>query len=273
MKKTLQIANIILFLTVILFNYAAGTGNINNTTIGEVSNNYDTLFTPASYAFSIWGLIYLLLFGFIIYQGRSLFKEVRDDAFILKTGWWFVTSCVANVLWIIFWLYGYIDMSVLAMIVLLLALLKIIMINRMELWDAPISVILFLWWPFVIYGGWITVATITNIAAFLKSTDWSGWGISEITWTIFLIIISGMLGLIVIWKRNMREFALVLAWALFAVCLKNWELESPIVSYVALGVAVVLCISAAYHGYKNQATAPYVKWKEYKNSHQRNSKI
>lgn len=149
MKKTLQIANIILFVVMVFVNYLSGTGAINDTTIAEISTANNNLFTPAGYAFSIWGLIYLLLFGFVIYQSRSLFKKVRDDEFILKTGWWFVISCFANIMWITFWLYGFMEYSILAIFVLLYSLLKIVMINRMELWDAPISVIAFLWWPFV----------------------------------------------------------------------------------------------------------------------------
>src|SRR5690606_15976852 len=147
MKKTLQIANIIAFATTVFVNYLSNTGAINNTTIGEISEATKNLFTPAGYAFSIWGLIYLLLLGFIIYQSRSLFPKVRDDYFLLKPGWWFVLSCFANSMGITFWLYGYIDSSILAIFVLHFSLLKIVMNSRMELWDAPISVIVFLWWP------------------------------------------------------------------------------------------------------------------------------
>ena len=223
----------------------------------------ENLFTPAAYAFSIWGLIYLLLLGFIVYQSRSLFKKnVKDDAFVLKTGWWFVLSCVANILWVTFWLYGYINFSILAMFVLLYSLLKIVLQNNMELWDAPISVILFLWWPFVIYSGWITVASIANVAAYLTSINWNGWGISNTTWTVILIFIALVINLLVTWKRNMREFALVGAWALFAISLKNWESNYEIVSYTAIIAAAILFFSSVFHGFKNRDTNPIYKFME-----------
>ena len=79
MKKVLQISNGIALVSTIIINYLSNTGAINNTTIGEVSNSMNSLFTPAGYAFAIWGFIYLLLIGFIIYQGRSLFVKVRDE--------------------------------------------------------------------------------------------------------------------------------------------------------------------------------------------------
>lgn len=268
MKKTLQIANIIGFILVVFINILGGMGAINDTSIAEISKANQNYFTPAGYAFSIWGFIYLLLLGFTIYQGRSLFKPVRDDAFVLKTGWWFVLSCFANIMWILFWVYGFMEYSILAIFVLLFSLLKIVMKNNMELWDAPISVIAFLWWPFVFYSGWVTVATIANVSAYLKSIEWTAWGYSEVSWAVTMIIIAGIINMAVIWRRNMREFALVGAWALIAICVANWD-KSAIVANSALAVAIVLIISSGYHGYINKATAPQIKYDQYKKEKQR----
>lgn len=262
MKKTLQIANIIAFVATVFINYFSNTGKMNGTTIGEVSNSINSLFTPAGYAFSIWGIIYLMLLSFVVYQSRSLFTKVRDDQFILNTSWWFVISCIANCLWITLWIYGYIGYSVIAIFLLLISILKIVMKNRMELWDAPISVIAFVWWPFVFYSGWVSVASIVNVAAYLKSIDWNGWGISEVIWSIIMIVIAGMINLIVTWQRNMREFALVGAWALVAIAVANWGLNIT-VAYTAIAAAVILFGSSSYHAYKNRETSPVNKLKEY----------
>ncbi|QQX77559.1 MULTISPECIES: tryptophan-rich sensory protein [Aequorivita] len=262
MKKTLQIANIVMFIAMVLVNYLSNTGAINDTTIGEISESSKNLFTPAGYAFSIWGLIYLMLLGFIIYQSRSLFTKVRDDDFIIKTGWWFVLSCFANMMWITFWLYGFMEYSILAIFVLLFSLLKIVMNNRMELWDAPISVISFLCWPFVFYSGWVTVASIANVAAYLTSIDWDAWGYSEVSWAVTMIIIAGIINLVVTWRRNMREFALVGVWALAAIAVANWDV-SKTVAYSAIAVAAVLFVSSSYHGFKNRNTNPMNKCREY----------
>ncbi len=262
MKKTLQIANIIAFVATVFINYLSNTGAINNTTIGELSDTTENLFTPAGYAFSIWGLIYLMLLGFIIYQSRSLFVKVRDDSFILKTGWWFVISCLANSIWVILWLYGHFGICVIAIFVLLFSLLQIVLKNSMELWDSPISVIAFLWWPFVFYSGWVTVASIANVAAYLTSIGWDGWGISETIWTIILIIIAGTINLAVTWRRNMREFALVGAWALAAIAVANWDINRT-VAFTAIIVAAVLFMSSSIHGFKNRATSPINKCREY----------
>jgi len=271
MKKTLQIANIIAFITTVFVNYLSNLGAINNTTIAKISDSMKNLFTPADYAFAIWGLIYLLLGGFVFYQSRSLFIKVRDDAFILKTGWWFVLSCFANIIWLTFWLYGYIEYSILAIFVLLYSLIRIILKNRMEIWDAPFSVIAFLWWPFVFYSGWITVASIANVSAYLTSIEWNGWGVSESSWTIVMILVAGIINFTITWTRNMREFAMVGTWGLFAICFEQWGGEHETVSYTALTVAVIIFFSSAYHAYINQDTAPGKKLKEYMDQKKNNS--
>ncbi len=264
MKKLLQIGNIIAFIVTIYFNYASSAGVFANTTQADVSAKYQTLFTPAGYAFSIWGLIYLLLLGFIIYQSRSLFVKVRDDEFIMRIGWWFIASCIANSLWCYLFVSDYIALSVIVIFIMLLCLIKIVMNNRMELWDAPFSVIVFLWWPFVIYSGWLTVACIANVSTHLVKINWDGFGISPATWTLIMIVIATLINLIVTWKRNMREFALVGAWALAAIAIANWDLHQTI-AFTAIFCAAILFMSTSLHGFKNRDTSPFIKLNQYLN--------
>lgn len=261
MKKTLQISNILAFVLVIFMNYLSNTGVLNNTTIGGISDNVRSLFTPAGYAFAIWGIIYLLLLGFIIFQSRSLFVKVKNDDFILKTGWWFVLSCLANSLWVLLWIYEYTGLSVICIFALLFTLLQIVMKNDMELWDAPLGIIGFLWWPFVVYSGWVTVASIANVSSYLVKIEWNGFGISDVSWTIIMIVVAGVVNLIVTWKRHMREFALVGAWALAAIAVANWDTNQTI-AYSAIFVAAILFGSSSIHGFRNRATSPFVKLNE-----------
>lgn len=256
MKRYLQILNGVAFIATIFMNYLSNTGKMNNTTIGEVSGGLQTLFTPAGYAFAIWGLIYLLLLGYILYQGRSLFVKVRDDAFVLNIGWWFIISCIANSLWIVSWIYEYTGLSCVFIFLLLFSLLKIVWNNRMELWDAPISVIIFLWWPFVIYSGWVTVASIANVSAYLVKIGWDGFGISPVVWTVIMIVIASSINLVITWKRNMREFALVGAWALIAIGVANQNGEGNL-AYIAYTFAGLLILSSVIHGIKNIKSNPF----------------
>lgn len=255
-KKFLQVFNGVSLLIVILINYLANTGMFNGTTVGEVSAQYQNFFTPAGYAFSIWGLIYLALLAFTAYQGRSLFIKGADDAIVNQTGWWFVISCLANILWLFTWLYEYTGVSVIVMLVLLFSLFRIVVNTRMELYDAPISRIVFVWWPFSLYSGWVTVALVTNIAAYLTKIEWQGFGLSDVTWAVIMILATGTINLLLTWTRNMREFALVGVWALVAIAAANWS-GPQIVVVISLAVSGVLFLSSAFHGYINRASSPF----------------
>lgn len=256
MKKTLPITNGIALVVTILVNYLSNTGVFNGKTMADVSNSYHNYFTPAGYAFSIWGVIYLGLLVFFIYSIRGLFKKMEDEWPVSEIGWWFVISCIANSCWVIAWLYEYTGLSVIIMIILLISLVKIILNTRMELDDLPLKKIAFVWWPFCIYSGWISVALIANVAAYLTKIKWNGFGISQISWTIIMIIIAGLLNLVITWKRNMREFALVGVWALIAIAVSNKNGEQSIV-YTALIVAAIIFISISIHAYKNRKLNPW----------------
>lgn len=258
MNTTLKISNLIAFVATLCINYLANTGLINGNTMATVSAEYENLFTPAGYAFAIWGIIYVFLFGFVFYQGFSLFKKAKNNDFATQVGWWFVVSCIANSLWVFAWLNEFIGISVILMLVLLFSLLKIIVRTNMECWDAPFKTIAFLWWPFCIYSGWITVATIANIAAYLTKIGWDGFGISDINWTIIMILIAGILNIFITWNRNMREFALVGVWALIAIAVANWEAQ-PTIVYTAIITAIILFLSSSVHTYINRSTNPFAK--------------
>lgn len=255
MKKTLQIVNGIAAVATIAMGYLSNTSIFNGNTMASVSAKYENLFTPAGYAFSIWGLIYLSLLGFVIYYGRSLFKAaIKDDNTVTQIGWWFFVSCIANSLWVVVWLYEYTLISVLLMIVLLFSLLKIVVKTKMEMHQAPFKKFLFLWWPFCIYSGWISVALIANIAAYLTKIGWNGFGLSEAVWAIIMIVAAAAVHLFMIWNRNMREFALVLIWSLIAIA---YQTVNESVVWVAIIAAIIVFANISIHGYQNRKTNPF----------------
>ncbi|HEX5025096.1 MAG TPA: hypothetical protein VFV68_07475 [Agriterribacter sp.] len=251
MKKTLQVANGIALFQTIFVNYFSITGKFGGNTVKTVSDGYKNLFTPAGYAFSIWGFIYMLLFAFVIYQGIGLFKKRDDDDFVLKIGWWFVASCMVNSMWVVVWVYEFIGLSVLIILILLFSLLKIVVNTNMANGKASPQTKVFVWLPFSIYSGWVTVASIAAVAAWLTKIEWNGFGIPEVTWTIVMICIAGAVNLFMTWNRNMPLFSLVGVWALLAIAVAN-RYENPVIVQAACLASVILLISAGIHFFRNK---------------------
>lgn len=251
MKRTLQIANIIALIVTVVINYLSNTGIFNNSTMASVSARYENFFTPSGYAFSIWGLIYLLLTAFVIYQARGISGKRQVPAVVERIGWLFVLSCAANSAWVLAWLYDFTGLSVLIMLVLLSSLWLIIVRTRMEMDLIPIKKIALTWWPFAIYFGWITVALIANIAAWFTKIGWNGFGLSPVAWTVIMICVAGVVHLTLTWKRNLRESSMVGVWALVAIAVANWG-TTPVVVDTALVVSSIILVSSGIHAYRNR---------------------
>lgn len=256
---TLLIFNTLSLLFALVMNGLAGSPVFNGKSVGSVSAQYDTLFAPAGYAFAIWGLIYLLLIAFVGYQWIAWFKR-REDRELKQTGLWFALAGIANGSWIIAWLNESMVVSVLLMFILLLALIALTLKLRLEIWDAPVRIIAFVWWPIVFYLGWIIVASVANVAVYLVSIGWQGGFLSEVAWTMVMIAVATIIYLLLIRYRNMREAALVGVWALVAIAVRQWQ-QNPGIVTVAVIAAVVLFAAISWHGYKNRETAPIEKMK------------
>lgn len=251
-KKVLPIANGFALIVTIAVNYLSNSGLLNGNTIKTISNKYFNYFTPAGYAFSIWGIIYLGLLGFVIYTGFNSKKDQDKSNLLSKIGWWFVLSCLANSAWVVVWLFDYTGLSVLIMGVLLFSLIKIVVNTRMELDAHPLKEYAFVYWPFALYSGWVTVAWIANISAFLIKTGWQGWGISDVNWAIIMIIIAGSVNIFMVYTRNLREFASVGIWALIAISVSNNRNDGgQNIVYASYAVSIVILCFIIFNGLKS----------------------
>lgn len=259
MKKSISliVLNTLSLLFALVMNSLAGSTVFNGKTVGAVSDKYNTLIAPAGYAFAIWGPIYLLLILFVGYQWYSYYKLKQDEE-IKQTGIWLALANIANGLWIIAWLNEAMEMSVLLIFVLLVSLIILTLRLRLEIWDAPNRTIFFVWWPIVIYLGWIIVASVSNVAAYLVSIDWQGGILSENMWTIVMIVVASIIYLWLVFSRNLRESAMVGVWAFAAISVRHWNDYSGIAIAALIGAAILFVV-VSWHGYKNRKYAPFAR--------------
>ena len=216
------------------FSYLSNGRIINGQNNADVSAKYPTLFTPAGYAFSIWGLIYLSLVAYAVYQLRPARRDKRIHDWL--AGPLLITSLLSMGWLVLFnaeWLLGSV-LVILGMLGTALLLLvrsqEWVLSRRGEGW---LSV------PFSLYAGWLTVATIANASVYLSSLGWRGYPLSPTLWALLLLTAAVAIAVGVSWRLRDAVFPAVVAWA----CLAIWVARRPedeTVALTALAAALVL---------------------------------
>ena len=201
----------------VVMNFLANGLPLNNRSTGAISNDYPNLFAPAGPAFSIWGLIYLLLGAYVIYQ--FIKKDQKTENLLNKINPFFIATSLANISWIFAWHYDFIGLSLLIMATLLFLLIKIADILRAEKFTSIENI--FVWAPFSIYFGWITVAAIANTTVFLVSIGWNGFGIADFVWTSIILLVGAIIGILRMQKDKNIAYGMVLVWAYSWILFKH----------------------------------------------------
>ncbi len=235
------LVNLISVVLVLFVNYYSQTGQINGITIGKLSDEYSNLFTPAGYAFAIWGIIFMGLIAYVIYDIIQVFVKNKKLDESKNTGYWFALVNLANASWVVAWLYEYTGLSVVIMLIMLFGLIFILIKAEVGLYKVRPSLVIFNWWPICLYAGWITVATIANIAAYLSKINFQGF-MSEVQWTLLMLIIAAFVNLFMIWKRNLKVFALVGVWAFLAIYVRHQESQISL-ALTAIFLASILFVN------------------------------
>jgi len=251
MKKNISnILVIFAYLVMVVFNYLAVTLPLAGRDTGAISDSYPNLFAPAGYTFSIWGLIYLLLAAYVVYQftrpGDKLTGQINRI---------FLPNALLNAAWLLAWHYDVIWLSVIIMIGLLYSLIRIADLLRGKKLSGKEQWLVRL--PFSIYFGWITVATIANITILLVSLGWNGFGLPEVFWTVVVLLTGAAIG---VWRtildRNVA-YALVLIWAYGGILAKHLSVSGfagqyPTVIYTVILAMLVFAGTAIYVGLKGK---------------------
>ena len=223
-------------LTVVVNGLAGSTTILGGKLTAEISDANPTLITPAGYVFSIWGVIYILLGIFVIFQALP---SQKGKGYQEKIGWLFVSSCVLNIAWLFLWQFEYLSISVVLMFLLLATLIAIYL--RLDIGKSMASLRekLAVHVPFSVYLGWITIASIADVAVTLVSAGWDGFGISHEMWATLIIIIAVLITLLVIATRKDAAYGLVIIWALLGIGVEQSRNQN-IVTTTEMGAAIIV---------------------------------
>lgn len=237
---------ILVFLATLLTLTVNGLANalpINGMNTGQVSDSFDVFFVPAGYVFSIWGLIYILLIAFTIYQAMPAQK---DQPVLKSIRGWYIISCLANSVWIFMWHYLQFNLTILLMTILLLSLLLVYKrLRKATAAETSSGMRWFVQLPFSVYLGWITVATIANATAVLDFNRWNGFGIAGETWAIIMLAVAILVAVWMTLAQRDAPYLAVLAWAFAGIGVK-FEGASIVstAAYAAAIIAGVLLVAA-----------------------------
>jgi hypothetical protein len=234
-----QIATLAAVLGSIGINTLSNFFPLNGVSVGNLSN---TLFAsvqiiPANYAFAIWGLIYIGLIAFGIYQ---LQPTQRENPRLRRSGYLLAIACIAQCAWIYLFLDRLFPLSNLAMLGILVPLM--VMYQRLEIGQERVSrqERWFIHLPISIYLGWISVAAIVNVAIGLYSLKWDGWGIAPSVWTVVMMTIAGIIAAVISLQRHDTAYVLVIVWALVAIAIR--QANTPLIMMTGWGLAISLMV-------------------------------
>ena len=237
-----QFATIFTFILTVVVNGLANGLPLNGQTTGAISDRFPVFFVPAGYVFSIWGLIYLLLLSFTVYQALP---SQRQNPALRRIGYLPALSGVLNSAWIFLWHYEQWVLTLAVMVALLATLVAIYL--RLDVGRAQVSrgVRWLVHLPFSVYLGWITVATVANATTLLYIAEWNGFGISPETWAVIMLGIGAAIAIAMILTRRDVAYTLVILWAYAGIVVKQAGTPSvaAVAGVAAAVVALVLLIS------------------------------
>jgi hypothetical protein len=243
MKNTYrQITVVLITLITIVINILANALPINGLNTGQISDTFKVYFVPAGYVFSIWGIIYIGLIAYAVYQALP---SQRENPRMQATGWWVALGGLANCAWIFLWQYKHFAWTATAVLILLASLIVVYLrlgigrtkVSTGETWAVRI--------PFSIYLGWITVATVADISDVLWYVKWNQFGISAAAWMVVILgavlVIAGLMNFL----RRDVAYALVILWALAGITVRFPQAGIvTIATWVTFGLVAASLVAA-----------------------------
>lgn len=257
--KTWAGLNLAGFLATLTLNGLANGLPLFGRQTGDISDSLPNLFVPAGLTFAVWGPIYLGLLVFTVYQTVLAFRaKDPGPAWLAAIAPWVFVSHLANGLWIVAWHGLQFTLSLVLMLVLFGALVKIVLTLGWSKTRFGPAVYGLAAVPWSLYLGWITVALPANVTGLLVASGIGVLAPGEVFWAAALAAVAAGLGLTAAWRYRDPVYPLVISWALGGIALKRADDQAWLAGWAAALALVLLgtALSAALRrGYSPAKTA------------------
>ena len=225
-----------------LYNANPPEGALSN---GDMSARHPTLLTPAGYAFSIWGVIFL---GLVVYAVWQWLPAQRGARLPLALNKLLTLAVLATTTWTLVFSYGLISASLTVMLLLLLLLSQsygrarqLVLLRAAPGWPV---------WFLSLYLGWIILATVLNFVFGLRD----GFGLiwpaeASLLGCYALLLVAVGLGLALAWRHLDVRLPLPIAWGLIGTWMAQ-RAGQPGLAMAALAAGSVLLLGAVVVGWR-----------------------
>jgi len=243
-----QLLIVATFVLAIVLNAAANIVPLNGQTTGEISDRFQVFVVPAGYVFSIWGLIYVGQLAFVLY---TLWPRNREDPLLRRMGLLPAAVAILNGLWIVLWHYEVFPLTVVVMVGLLVSLIALYQragfdrtarpgpggLRGADRWLVQV--------PFSLYLGWITVATIANVATVGQWAGVSTFGVPPELVAAVVLAVGLVIAATVLLRTADVTYGAVIIWAYVGIVVKELATDwVPLVAGASVVIVALLVVAA-----------------------------
>jgi hypothetical protein len=194
----------------------------------------DSTLRAAPYAFAIWGLIYLGLVAYAVFQLRA-----RESAVLARFGWPSVVSILSCGVWIV---ASALDLKAASVAIILIGLGAAltpllagpIAASGRERWLVV--------WPNALLAGWLSAAAVLNLVTVLTAKGLIGAGGAD-AWALGAVAVVVVAALAVAVRGRSVVYLLPVAWALMGVHVAEMGARQTL-SWMAVAAAGLILAAA-----------------------------
>lgn len=234
-----RIAALVTIVANVVFNYATALSSDHSFNVSDASNRYPSLFTPADYAFAIWGLIYGVS---LVYAVMALLPAQLNVRLHDRVAPWLMLTNALGMLWLLLFTGGQLGPSVLVIFAMLTSSLLAYSLANDHVKAKGLSH----WWraPFALWLGWLAIVSLANLNIALVAASGSDSVFAGPVWAALLVCVAAGFALTLQVLHGDAVVPLVVSWGSAAIAVATWQ-ESTLVAVVAALVAIKTLLWAA----------------------------